>query len=74
MKSAALLLSNGSAKQEVFSAKYICVYGVWEGRREREAVAKCEQLLSIDTGDGQRGLTCCGSWGCKGSDTTEQLN
>ena len=35
MKSAAFLLSNGSAKQEVFSAKYICVYGVWEGRREK---------------------------------------
>ena len=24
-------------------------------------------------GDGQRGLACCGSWGCKESDTTEQL-
>ena len=24
--------------------------------------------------DGQRGLTCCGPWGCKGSDTAEQLN
>ena len=25
-------------------------------------------------GDGQGGLACCGSWGFKGSDTTEQLN
>ena len=25
-------------------------------------------------GDGQRGLACCGSWGCKELDTTEQLN
>ena len=25
-------------------------------------------------GDGQGGLPCCGSWGCKDSDTTEQLN
>ena len=25
-------------------------------------------------GDGQGGLECCGSWGCKKSDTTEQLN
>ena len=25
-------------------------------------------------GDGQGGLACCDSWGCKGSDTTEQLN
>ena len=22
-------------------------------------------------GDGHRGLVCCGSWGCKESDTTE---
>ena len=25
-------------------------------------------------GDGQGGLACCGSWGCKESDTTERLN
>ena len=25
-------------------------------------------------GEGQRSLACCGSWGCKQSDTTEQLN
>ena len=25
-------------------------------------------------GDGQGGLTCCDSWGCKKSDTTERLN
>ena len=25
-------------------------------------------------GDGQGGLTCCSSWGCKELDTTEQLN
>ena len=25
-------------------------------------------------GDGQEGLVCCDSWGCKESDTTEQLN
>ena len=25
-------------------------------------------------GDGQGGLACCYSWGCKDSDTTEQLN
>ena len=24
--------------------------------------------------DGQEGLVCCGSWGCKESDTTKQLN
>ena len=25
-------------------------------------------------GDGQGGLACCNSWGCKESDTTEGLN
>ena len=25
-------------------------------------------------GDGQEGLACCNSWGCKESDTTERLN
>ena len=25
-------------------------------------------------GDGQGGLACCDSWGCKDSDTTERLN
>ena len=25
-------------------------------------------------GDGQGGLVCCCSWGCKELDTTEQLN
>ena len=25
-------------------------------------------------GDGQGDLTCCGSWGCRESDMTEQLN
>ena len=30
--------------------------------------------LTLGVGDGQGGLACCGSWGCKESDTTEQLN
>ena len=25
-------------------------------------------------GDGQGGLSCCGSWGCKDLDTTERPN
>ena len=29
---------------------------------------------TLGVGDGQGGLTCCGSWGHKESDTTEQLN
>ena len=31
-----------------------------------------EQALGV--GDGQGGLACCNSWGCKESDMTEQLN
>ena len=31
-----------------------------------------EQTLGV--GDGQGGLACCDSWGCKESDMTEQLN
>ena len=27
-----------------------------------------------EDGEGQGGLVCCGSWGCKESDTTERLN
>ena len=29
---------------------------------------------TLGGGDGQRGLACCGSWGLKESDMTEQLN
>ena len=29
---------------------------------------------SLRNGDGQEGLACCDSWGCKESDTTERLN
>ena len=29
---------------------------------------------TLGVGDGQGGLTCCGSWGCKESDMTERLN
>ena len=29
---------------------------------------------TLGVGDGQEGLVCCGSWGHKESDTTEQLN
>ena len=31
-----------------------------------------EQALGV--GDEQRGLGCYSTWGCKGSDMTEQLN
>ena len=29
---------------------------------------------ALGVGDGQGGLACCSSWGCKESDMTEQLN
>ena len=29
---------------------------------------------TLGVGDGQGGLACCSSWGCKESDTTERLN
>ena len=28
----------------------------------------------LGVGDGQGGLACCDSWGCKESDMTERLN
>ena len=34
----------------------------------------CESEWTPGVGDGQGGLACCDSWGCKESDTTEQLN
>ena len=29
---------------------------------------------TLGVGNGQGGLACCGSWGCKELDTTERLN
>ena len=34
----------------------------------------CEFEGTPGVGDGQGGLACCNSWGCKESDTTERLN
>ena len=34
----------------------------------------CEFEWTPGVGDGQGGLACCDSWGCKELDTTEQLN
>ena len=31
-------------------------------------------LSDLGVGDGQGGLVCCDSWGCKELDTTERLN
>ena len=33
----------------------------------------CESQWTLEVGDGQGGLACCDSWGCKELDTTERL-
>ena len=33
-----------------------------------------EFAQALGVGDGQEGLACCSSWGCKELDTTERLN
>ena len=51
-----------------------------KGTTENEMVGWHHQLnghgfgWTPGVGDGQGGLACCSSWGCKESDTTEQLN
>ena len=50
-----------------------------EGNAEDEMVGWHHRLngrgfgWTPGTGDGQGGLACCDLWGCKESDTTEQL-
>ena len=34
----------------------------------------CESEWTLGVGDGQGGLACCDSWGCKESDMTDRLN
>ena len=51
-----------------------------KGTTEAEMVGWYHQLNGHEfvqapvVGDGQGGLECCSSWGCKESDTTERLN
>ena len=35
---------------------------------------RCESEWTLGVGDGQGGLACCNSWGCKDSDMTERMN
>ena len=42
------------------------------GWHQRHNGHEFEQTPGV--GDGQGGLECCTSWGCKESDTTQQLN
>ena len=56
--------------------------GKSEGRRRRgrqrmrwlDGITEREFEWTLGDGDGQGGLACCDSWGCKESDTTERLN
>ena len=41
----------------------------WHHRLNRQGFGQ-----TLGVGHGQGSLVCCGSWGCKESDTTEQLN
>ena len=47
---------------------------------EDKMIGKYHQLnghefeQTLGDGEGQRSLVCCSPWGCKESDTTEQLN
>ena len=51
-----------------------------KGATDNEMVGWHHQLnghefeWTLGVGDGQGGLACCSSWGCKESDTTEQLS
>ena len=59
------------------------ILGKIEGRRRGQQRMRWLDGITIDghefeqapgAGDGQGSLVCCSPWGCKGLDTTEQLN
>ena len=75
----------GHLIQRTDSLEKTLMLGKIEGRRRRgtmgnEMVGWHHQLNGHEfgwtpgVGDGQGGLVCCDSWGCKQSDTTERLN
>ena len=70
-------------KQNVDSLEKTLMLGGIGGRRRRgwQRMAGWHHRLdghvfewTPGVGDGQGGLVCCNSWGCKESDTTERLN
>ena len=75
----------GHLMQRVDSLEKTLVLGGIRGRRRRgrqrmrwldghHGLNGCESEWTPGVGDGQGGLACCNSWGCKESDTTERLN
>ena len=75
----------GHLMRRVDSLEKTLMLGKIEGRRRRgrqkmRMVGRHHRLnehgfgWTPGVGDGQGGLACCGSWGCKESDTTERLN
>ena len=74
----------GHLMQRTDSLEKTLMLGKIEGRRRRgqqrmrwldgitESMDEFERALGV--GDGQGSLACCSPWGCKESDTTEELN
>ena len=50
----------------------ILLNGMWQPGWEGSLGENGHRYMGV--GDGQGGLACCDSWGCKELDTTEQLN
>ena len=49
----------------------------WQRMRWLDCIINSMEMglgKTLGVGDGEGGLMCCGSWGCKESDTTERLN
>ena len=73
----------GHLMQRADSLEKTLMLGRIEGSRRRgwqDEMARWHHQLNghefgwtLGVGDGQGGLACCGSWGCKESDTTERL-
>jgi len=81
------LQSFGHLMWRAVSVEKTLMLGKIEGRRRRGQKGTEDEMVrwhhwlnghgrgwTPEVGDGQGGLACCGSWGCKESDTTERLN
>ena len=65
----------GHLMRRADSFEKILMLGNIEGKRMRWLDGITDSMgMTLAVGDGQGGLECCGSWGCKESDMTERLN